>query len=347
MVSLPWNVSLSVWLAAGAALPAMTETGSAPLGAAEVAIVRPAEWAAAQPARIDSVDDLLTALERADEGLTTLTADIVYDKVFDLAGDQQTRRGKVYFEALAAGTDSAKARRFAIDFDQLIVGGSSGRVENERKSYVFDGQWLVERTPGQKQIIKRQIAPPGEKFDPLRIGEGPLPLPIGQKKADILSRYRAELLPADKDVAEGDKGFVMGSYQLRLVPRPERERDDEFREIRLWYRASADGSNLLPRMARTRARSGDETTVRLINVKLNGTIPADVMDTTTPPGWDADIRPWRGKVSDAQAAAAALESEPVPPETVPTETKVLPAETPKAPPSKPESKPQSKPESKP
>jgi hypothetical protein len=100
-------------------------------------------------------------------------------------------------------------------------------------------------------------------------------------------------------------------------------------------------------MARTRARSGDETTVRLINVKLNGTIPADVMDTTTPPGWDADIRPWRGKVSDAQAAAAALESEPVPPETVPTETKVLPAETPKAPPSKPESKPQSKPESKP
>ncbi|MDX2016618.1 MAG: hypothetical protein SFY95_03130 [Planctomycetota bacterium] len=345
MVSLPWNISLCLWLAAGAAAPtalAPLETGSAPMGAP---LVSELESGGADPTKIDSVDDLLTALERADEGLKTLTADIVYDKVFDLAGDQQTRRGKVYFEALAGqpGSEGTKARRFAIDFDQLIVGGATGRVENERKGYIFDGQWLVERTPGQKQIIKRQVAPPGEKFDPLRIGEGPLPLPIGQKKSDILSRYRAELLPADKDVAEGDKGFVMGSYQLRLVPRPEREREDEFREIRLWYRASGDGANLLPRMARTRARSGDETTVRLINVKLNAAIPAEVMDTTTPPGWDADIRPWRGKVSDAQSAAAALEAEPVPPETVPTETKVLPAETPKKPESKPEPKPEPKP----
>ena len=78
-------------------------------------------------------------------------------------------------------------------FDTLIV---ADRRESIGQHYAFDGQWVVEKTPADKQFTKRQVVPPGEDFDPLRIGEGPFPVPVGQRKADILDRFDAEILPA-------------------------------------------------------------------------------------------------------------------------------------------------------
>ena len=40
------------------------------------------------------------------------------------------------------------------------------------------GEWFVEKLGNDKQMFKRAIIAPGEKIDPLRIGEGPFPLPI-------------------------------------------------------------------------------------------------------------------------------------------------------------------------
>src|SRR4051794_12475411 len=53
--------------------------------------------AQAAPGEFASADDLLKALERADENLTSLTADIRYDRTFELQGDRQVRTGKLYF----------------------------------------------------------------------------------------------------------------------------------------------------------------------------------------------------------------------------------------------------------
>lgn len=267
-----------------------------------------------------TADELLAALEEADKGLKTLTADLIYDRTFATAGDQQSRKGKLYFivggagggdEANGrAGVPSAAARKFAIHFDTIIIGG---RTDTDPRQYIFDGQWLLEKYPKDKRATKRQVVPPGEKFDPLRIGEGPMPIPIGQKRADILGRYSATLLAAgegldaneDKDLIE----FVAGAYQLKLVPRPERASEEKFTEIRLWYRADADG-RILPRMAKTinalagePGENGDESLVRLLGVVQNGAIPAGAIDTQIPDGWDSQTIPFREAATRAGRGA--------------------------------------------
>lgn len=242
-----------------------------------------------------TAEDLLRELEEADRDLRTLSADITYDKEMVLEHDRQTRLGTLYFESVP-GSDGAPARRkFGIDFRTLILGEA---VRDDRKVIVFDGEWLVEKMPAERQFIKRQVVPPGETFDPLRLGEGPFPIPIGQKREDILARYTAELLPAaggldrSKPKEASIMKFTVGMDQLRLVPRPERADEDDFEEIRLWYKRSEDG-RLLPQLARTISDSGDESLVILRDVRVNEPLPEGAMDTAQPPaGWDVRIVPW-------------------------------------------------------
>ncbi|MEM9064411.1 MAG: hypothetical protein AAGB51_02855 [Planctomycetota bacterium] len=258
--------------------------------------------AAAQ--EITNAEELLDQLETADGDLVSLTARIRYTRLFALAGDRQVRDGTLSFATLDADGDGDEERVFAIRFEHLVVGN---RVESELKDYVFDGSWLVERLPGDKLFSKRQIAPPGSEVDPLKIGEGPLPIPIGQKKADILQRFDAELLPAEF-WSEADPGlpspqlteFVSadaGTYQLRLLPKAGTEDATEFTEVRLWY--SRD--TLLPKLAITTDFDGDESFVQLQNVRINSEAPVEteVFSVEPPPvaeGWDVQIDPWRGRV---------------------------------------------------
>lgn len=257
----------------------------------------------AEPTAFRTADELLAALERADRGLETLTAEVRYDRTFELQGDAQTRFGRLWFE------NGGERRRFAILFDELLVGNVQRRQEQQ---FVFDGEWLVERVPSERRMIKQQVVPPGRSFDPLRLGSGPLPIPIGQKREDILSRYEAELAPSSAGLEDqpGDggegarlRGFVEGSWQVVLRPRAEVADEEDFREVRLWYSRSSSG-RLLPRMARTVNRAGDVACVMLINVRLReaggvrdaeAEVPAGLFDTRTPAdGWLVDVRPWRG-----------------------------------------------------
>jgi hypothetical protein len=203
----------------------------------------------------------------------------------------------VFFEE-KAGPNGKRDRKFSIRFDELQVGD---RVDKDVKLYVFDGEWFVEVSPKFKQIVKRQVVPPGESFDPLKIGEGPLPLPIGQKKADIAKRFFGELLPPDAGLEAEDpamlaklRAFVDKSYQLRLVPRPDTEEAAKFAEIRLWYRDLGDGTGLLPRMARTvTPQDNTVSLIQMVNVKTNKEIDPKMMVPDEPgPDWNVDIQPW-------------------------------------------------------
>lgn len=245
-------------------------------------------WSAAQ-SPYASRDELLDAIERAEGEITALQADLRYDRVYGLVGDEQSRIGKLSYrdERASDGT-----RSFAIRFSHLAIGSS---VREETKLYLFDGVWVTEVIPVDKQVFRRQVVPPGEDFDPLRIGEGPLPIPIGQAKADILSRYNAELVPQHESLFAPDvKQLVSRASQLKLTPKPEWAERDEFREIRLWYRAGADGLPL-PVMARTINKQGDESTVRLVGVQINeaALVDDEVFDYTVPPDYDLQITPWR------------------------------------------------------
>jgi hypothetical protein len=241
-----------------------------------------------------NADEVLLALETADRGVTSITAEVVYTRVLALAGDTQVRTGKLFFVA-------EPERRFAIDFATLDLGE---RRENDRQTFVFDGRWLLEKHWSLEEYVRREVVPEGERFDPLRIGEGPMPIPIGQRRADILSRYDAVLLPALEGVEgwepEVDPAFLARTYQLRLTPRPERAEEDDFVEVRLWYRAERDG-RLLPRMARTVNRNDDVALVQLVNPALNQTVDPAVLDTRAPEGWTGTVQPFRGETLAPEA----------------------------------------------
>ncbi len=248
----------------------------------------------AEPARaasptIETVDDLLREIEQAGEGLESLTARIQYTRRFKLQGDVHIRRGRL---AYAVDPTDPRDRRFAVLFDTLLIPGA--RMEEEPQHWIFDGQWLIEKRLKQKQFIKRRVAPPEADFDPLRVGEGPLPIPIGQKAEDITRRFDAELraagelFDADSPLAEQ----VQGAHQLRLTPREQFAEEEEFREIRLWYRWNEQTDRLVPILSRTTNRQGDESYVQLVDVEAGGAVDPAMFETATPPrgsGWDVQI----------------------------------------------------------
>jgi hypothetical protein len=255
----------------------------------------PAKAAAPQAdAPIGSADDLLTRLETADKDLKSLEAEILYDRVFGLAGDRQIRTGKLFYvdskEKDASGQPAPGSRKFAIRFDSLQLGDQAAR--KEEKTVVFDGRWLIEKLPSEKIVTKREVVPVGKAFDPLKIGEGPFPIPVGQRREDILKRFDAQLLPAEEGLKGNEPGdtpklkaFVTKAkaYQLKLTPKPDPNQD--FKEVRLWYAPDEASHALLPILARTVNQQDDVSIVELVNVKLNQPAPQGVFDAQVPEGW--------------------------------------------------------------
>lgn len=266
--------------------------------------------AGAAPAITDA-DSLLAALENADKDLRSFESQIQYTKVAtDLQGnDLHVRRGRLWFQSECPPAPPAPAtgpkadppaqpsalvrpiRRFEVIFDQLIF---DGRKRDDVEQWIFDGAWLVEKHPTDKQFIKRRILKPGEDKDPLRIGEGPFPIPIGQKKADVLRRFMPSLVdPLDGVTAsESLKALLRDTWQLRLVPRDGTREARDFREVRMWYRTS----DLIPVFAVATNTDGSRGEVFLINQVRNGPIGPERFRTDEPrveDGWTVQVEDFR------------------------------------------------------
>lgn len=236
--------------------------------------------ATAAPADMN-VDDLLTRLEKADTDLRTLTASIVYDRSYFLQGDRHTRFGRLIFSSTPSANPGDPPRRsFRLDFDKFFVDGIE-RPQGD--AWIFDGEWLVERREPDKMFTKRRIAVPGEPFDPFRVGtdNSMIPLPIGQRKGDILKQFAAEIAPTLQTL-EAEPNFaesVKDAIQLHLKPLDTSDKQ-QFMDIRLWY---AKGT-LLPLMSRAVNRAGDVSIVQLVNTQLNTpNFSADQINTQNPP----------------------------------------------------------------
>ena len=226
----------------------------------------------------ESVDALLDALEKAAEPVQNLSAKIRYTTEDTLLGDTTTRTGELHFRRAPA----TGARQFAVSFVSLQSGDT---VEKVSKDYIFDGIYLVERLNDEKQFFKRQTVRTGEQIDPLSI-DGPFPLPLGQKKADILKRFEAEMLEPDAEGAR--KGFL----HIRLTAR-NRGQEENLDTVDLWY----DPATLMPRkvIVKEKAESGDINTAELAEVTVNGPAADDALYDTKEPareeGWFVEIAP--------------------------------------------------------
>ncbi len=248
----------------------------------------------------DRTLDWLDKLERRGAKLVSYQATVVYTKdQTEQLGDKQTRLGSVAYLAAvpakpadqattqpaATQPDTAAPRdaKFAITFTDLVA--NRRKIKDERR-YIFDGEWLVEIHTKRKQFFKRQIVAPGERFNPLELGKGPFPMPLGQKRHEVLRLFEVELV---EDVA--DKPLHM-----RLTPRLNAagKPTSEFTKVDLWY----DRGTLLPTKIVTRDDYDTITTVLLKDEKIDALKPDEaqkLFDTTTPApgtGWRVEIKPW-------------------------------------------------------
>lgn len=286
---------LAAWLIGMAGLVGGQPAEEPPV--AETAVTKPA---AVEPAAFADARALLVALGERDKSISTLSGQVRLTGIQALQGDLQRRFGTLALRTLREGDEPV--RQYAVTFEQLQI---DTRVENINEQYVFDGRWLVERMPDEKQFIKREIVPAGRVLDPMDLmRDAPFWVSVGDDADRVLKDYEAELLPvgdglvdnADTPELAGLMPLVGpdGCVQLKLTPREGAPGQDDWESVRMWFTPDT----LLPRLYVKTAWTGDMQIAELFGVEVNGAVVADRFDTTTPAtgsGWQVQISAWRGR----------------------------------------------------
>ena len=239
--------------------------------------------ASAPAARFADADALLTAVERTSDSLRDFRANITLETTDDVTGDTERRLGQLVF---VQEEGKPATRRFAVVFEKFIDG--SGRMDERPVRYIYADGWLTEADFKQRTLVRRQLARAGEQYDPLKPGEGPVPLPIGQRRADVLARFDASLATAP------DSTLLLKSARpmvgVRLKPKPGMA-DRDLVEASVWY----DAQSLVPVGVEAQRKSG-RTAVSLRDATMNGGIDAaqqallSLAEKVTT-GWRVDERP--------------------------------------------------------
>jgi len=232
----------------------------------------------------DPVEAVLADLELAAGELSAFTADVVYINDEALLGRRETRMGNLIYRV---DPDTGKAS-FAVLFESLVIGTTR---RDRTKHYIFNDGWVAEVDYESKQFISRQIVAPGREFDPLKLGEGPIPLPIGQSRHDVLARFDVTLIdPPDS----GPLANLDNVHGLRLVPKPNVAEADEYQYVKLFY----DRTTRLPIGIETLQTNDDRSFVRLRQVQHNPKLTEQQLqqlsiEAPDPSEWAIDVRPWR------------------------------------------------------
>lgn len=225
--------------------------------------------AAADPA----VMAILQRLEAASTRFPTLSADLDYHADLTQLGDTEDRKGRVYYQADAGAEGNG---RFRVHFDTIRQG--EGPKTSNIEDYVFDGQWLTIRKEKVKQMTRRQVAPPGGKVAALQLGEGPFPIPFGQKADNVLKFFTVTTRatqagdPADTDY-------------LKMVIKPGRKEDLKTESVEMWVQKATG----LPVKIVTKDTSENITTVVFGGIKTDK-LPEETFNMPQPPaGWEYHV----------------------------------------------------------
>lgn len=278
----PITLALSATLSTAALLSAAHAQEPASPQQTPPAAVIEGTAVAARDTEASRVDRFLDELEKSGATLETLSGTLSLEK-FDAFTEQIERRfGRVVLDRKDGN------RRFSILFDEFIDG--DGRSDRSRDHWIYADGWLCEKDDRNKSFTKRQIARPNEKFDPLAIGEGPIPLPIGQRKADVLARFdvRETEVPIDLPLLSSMQN-VAG---LKLTPKEGTPMAKETLALELFY----DRTSLAPTGVVIREKNGNRTIARITNPVVNGAVKDEdrallEIPAPDPKEWTIDVKP--------------------------------------------------------
>jgi hypothetical protein len=232
----------------------------------------------AKPLALDStVDEILDALDARGRDLKAFTADVSLSEGDETLANEVTRRGKVLYQDRGNGQ-----ARLRVVFAKRETGK---RSFDEKIEYLLQDGWLIDRTYEKHIEVKRQVLHPGEKIDLLKLGQGPFPLPIGQKKDAVHEQFDV------KKIAPGKDDPKNANVHVQLAPKQGTQFERKFDVIDVWV----DPKTNMP--ARIDTVQGDtvKTTV-LENFKPNPDPPLTDKDFILPAidktKWDLHEEPF-------------------------------------------------------
>jgi len=236
---------------------------------------------ASAPADVDpATAAILKRLEAAADKHPNVVAGLDYLVEMVQAGDTERRTGKVYYQA---ATDR-RPPRFRIHFDTLRQSGGP-KIRNV-VDYVFDGSWLTVRKERLKQLVRYKIPTSGRKVNPMQLGQGPFPVPFGQK-ADVVVKYFA---CSTRPPAKTDPP---GTDYVKLVTRPRRQRQLNLKWIEMWVQRKTG----LPVKMVAEDRSENRSTVVFAKIETPKAFPPKTFDLPDPPrGWDVRVENFTGRI---------------------------------------------------
>jgi outer membrane lipoprotein-sorting protein len=207
-----------------------------------------------------SVDEILDALDARGENLKSFAADVKLSEADTATGDATTRSGKIWYQA-------ADQARIHVEFDTKEA---NGKLMNDKIEYLLAGRDLIDRTYRTKTQVTRHVLKPGEKMNLLKLGEGPFPLPIGQKKEQVYEMFDVQKIDPSKD-------DPANTVHLQLTPKPGTQFEKRFKTIDVWIGLS----DQMPQRIDTLDKNESTTrTTELQNVKVNAELPEE--DFTLP-----------------------------------------------------------------
>ena len=230
---------------------------------------------------------LLDAIDTQSISLQDFAARVRMNTYDDLADETEKRFGRVYLvmpPPVDPESGPPQHRQAAIVFERSIE--PSGRARERLEHFVLVDGILSDYDHEAKRLVRRRVVGPGSQRDPLRLGEGPIPLPIGQRKADILKYF--EVTPAPPIPARIFKD-AEGVVGLHLVPRPGSEMADarKITGIDLWV----GKTDYLPIAVEIHERDGDRTSVRFFDPSINAGVDDEARRWLEAP--DVDPTVWR------------------------------------------------------
>jgi hypothetical protein len=239
-----------------------------PLGCAASATVGPSTQSSALSAK-SSVDQILDALDARGENLRDFSAKVILTDTDDSSGDSTVNTGSVVLQR--KGEDDARIR---VAFTQRRLGNKIFPADHQ---YTLDNGILDDRDYLKKHENRTQVLKPGQKLDLFKLGEGPFPLPLGQKKEDVLKLFDVSKIDPAKDDPPG-------TVHVRLIPKDGTQFASRFKTIDVWVDTASD----MPRRIQT--DDVNQTTTRttdLSDVKINaGATDKDFAQPPVPSDWD-------------------------------------------------------------
>lgn len=267
-----------------AALPAAQPAAPAATPPATPPATQPAPSSTppATRAPFATAGDLLDATEAVAATLADFSAGVTLETADDVTGDTERRNGQVVF---TQEPGKPNTRRFAVVFETFVDG--SGRMDQRPVRYLYADGWMTEADFTQRTLIRRQMAYPGESYDPLRAGDGPVPLPVGQHKADVVHRFEVELVTTPP---AGSLAKLKNAQGILLTPRTGMADRDLVKAV-IWY----DLQSLAPVAVEAHRKTG-RNTVLLRQPAINAGLSAEQRAMLTlaagaTEGWRVDERP--------------------------------------------------------